>query len=360
MIMFSLILITVGLHRPNFSSSTVIIVIFTACLWVLDRIIRGVRLAWNFFGNSATVTALPNDALRMRLKRRMCSSPGSHGFLWVPAIRWVESHPFTLLSSSPPEFVIRVYDGFTRDLYKAAKQAPGRSLRCSVDGPYGQVPNFKSFDKVILIAGGSGASFTFSIALDLIESPASTVKSIDFIWVVRQQGKLGCDLTVRSPRNKKLIAYFIESLEWYAQELEQLQAHPELNVHIYVTRPACSSELSSPVSSGAQSEKGSVISEPIEAEPPSAIITNDIEKGALKPSPVEISAFSLVRPGRPDIDNLIEAIVDSSSSAHDRVIIGACGPSELMSVTRKAVHKDRYNGGLSMTLYTEVSLLRGI
>ncbi|CEJ56738.1 hypothetical protein PMG11_02936 [Penicillium brasilianum] len=190
---------------------------------------------------------------------------------------------------------------------------------------------------VILIAGGSGASFTFSIALDLIESPTTAVKSIDFIWAVRHQ----------------------ESLEWYAKELKQLQAHPELNVHIYVTRPACSSELPSPASSGAQSEKYSVISEPIEAEPPSAIILNGLEKGALKQSTTETSPVSVIQPGRPDISNLIEAIVDSKSGANDRVIIGACGPSELMSVTRKAVHKDRCNGGLSITLYTEVTLLLG-
>ena len=195
--MFILIMITAGLHRPKFSSSTVIIVLCTACLWVLDRIVCGAKIVWNFFGNSATVTALPNGALRVRLRRRMPLSPGSHGFLWVPAIRWVESHPFTLVSSNPTEFVIRVYDGFTRDLYKAAQQAPERPLRCSVDGPYGQVPNFKHFDKVVLIAGGSGASFTFAIALDLIESSSSKVKSIDFIWVVRHQGKVDCNFAAR-------------------------------------------------------------------------------------------------------------------------------------------------------------------
>jgi NAD(P)H-flavin reductase len=59
-----------------------------------------------------------------------------------------------------------------------------------VDGPYGQVPNFQRFDKVILVGGGSGASFTFAIALDLIEKSDTTVKTIDFIWAVRQHGKL--------------------------------------------------------------------------------------------------------------------------------------------------------------------------
>lgn len=187
--MFILIMITVGMHRPKFSSFTVMIVIFTACLWGADRILRGGKLVWNFVGNFATVTALPNDALRVKLSRRLTGRPGAHAFLWVPAIRWAESHPFTLVSSTASEFVIRVYDGFTRDLYKAAQEKPDKSLRCSVDGPYGQVPNFQHYEKAILIAGGSGASFTFAIALDLIEATKKTTKSIDFIWVLRHHGK---------------------------------------------------------------------------------------------------------------------------------------------------------------------------
>ncbi|OJJ65795.1 hypothetical protein ASPBRDRAFT_60260 [Aspergillus brasiliensis CBS 101740] len=329
--LFILIMITVGLHRPKFSTSTVIIIIFTACLWVLDRLIRGARIVWNFFGNSAMITALPNEALRVRLKRCMRSRPGSHGFLWVPAIRWIESHPFTLVSSSPSEFVIRVYDGFTRDLYNAAQQAPGQTLRCSLDGPYGQVPNFRVFDKVVLIAGGSGASFTFAIALDLIQSTTNAVKSIDFIWVVRHQ----------------------ESLEWYIEEVKQLQAHAKVNLIVHVTRPAGSYGLSSSEFPGSPSEKGPVFREPTEAELSSANNTNDPEHGVLKQSKGGESLVSVVLPGRPSIGNIIDAIVESSSTAHDRVIVGACGPSELTSVTRDSVHKHLCNDGLSMTLYTE-------
>ncbi|GAB1200385.1 hypothetical protein APSETT444_009756 [Aspergillus pseudonomiae] len=237
------------------------------------------------------------------------------------------------LSSNPTEFVIRVYDGFTRDLYKAAQQAPERSLRCSVDGPYGQVPNFKYFDKVVLIAGGSGASFTFAIALDLIESSSSKVKSIDFIWVVRHQ----------------------ESLEWYSQELKQLQAHPEVNVLIHVTRTASSSDLSPPTLPGSQDEKGSVLRETPESEAPLAVFTNDLEKGAHRPSTLKTSPVSVIRPGRPDIGSLLEAIVLARSDEDDRVIVGACGPNELMSVTREAVHQELRHDRLPITLYTEAS-----
>ncbi|KAJ6011583.1 hypothetical protein N7451_002995 [Penicillium sp. IBT 35674x] len=329
--MFILIMTTVGMHRPEFSSHTVIIIIFTACLWVMDRLIRAAKLVWNFFGNHATVTALPSEALRVKLSRRMYSSPGSHAFLWVPAIRWFESHPFTLLSSTPSEFVIRVYDGFTRDLYKAAQQAPSMSVRCSVDGPYGQVPNFKNFDKVILVAGGSGASFTFAVALDLIESFTKVVKSIDFIWVVRNH----------------------ESLEWFAQELKQLESHPVVNVLIHITRPTDITGLSSPASTGSVSEKVTTNGDVAAVEPSLPVSANDLEKSTLQTYTAKPPSVNEIRLGRPDIGHLIEAAATSSGNLDERVIVGACGPSDLMSTIRNAVNNDIRDDRLSITLYTE-------
>jgi hypothetical protein len=68
------------------------------------------------------------------------------------------------------------------------------------------------------------------------------------------------------------------------------------------------------------------------------------------------SSINEIRSGRPDIGKLIAAAVASSSSIDDRIIVGACGPSELMSSIREAVYSDLYNDGPSLTLYTEVSL----
>lgn len=53
--------------------------------------------------------------------------------------------------------------------------------------------------------------------------------------------------------------------------------------------------------------------------------------------------------------NLIAAAATGSGNLDDRVIVGACGPSELMSTTREAVNNELLNGGPSITLYTEVS-----
>lgn len=196
--MFLLIIITIALHRPQISKSAVVIIIFTACLWFTDRLIRFLKLCWNFAGNYATLTALPDRAVRVRLTRSVRAAAGSHAFLWFPAIRLIETHPFTMLATEPSEFVIKAHDGFTKDLWRYAEKAPGKRLRCSVEGGYGQVLDFKPFDKVILVAGGSGASFTFAIALDLIRAK-SEAKSIDFVWAVRSQGSWNISTSLPTP-----------------------------------------------------------------------------------------------------------------------------------------------------------------
>lgn len=193
-VMYMLILIMVGMHRPDFKTSTIKIIISAACLWFTEHFLRLAKLCWYFFGNRASVTVLPDDTMRVTLKRsiRYCT-PGSHGFLWIPAVRMFETHPFTLVSNNPVEFVIRAQDGFTRDLYNTARKEPGKLLLCSMDGGYGKGPDLV-FSSVVLVAGGSGASFTFSIALDLVERASRTdhQQTIDFIWTVKQPGELPC------------------------------------------------------------------------------------------------------------------------------------------------------------------------
>jgi NAD(P)H-flavin reductase len=123
----------------------------------------------------------------------MGAVPGNHLFLWIPQICLLETHPFTIVSStaSSLELVVAAYDGFTNDLHQYAKKNPGASLRASVDGPYGTTPNLaKSADKVILIAGGSGATYTFGVALEMLKNLGDSTKTtIEFVWTAKEQGK---------------------------------------------------------------------------------------------------------------------------------------------------------------------------
>jgi predicted ferric reductase len=190
--MFMLMMITVAMHRPDLADKEVIVILVAASMWGSDRIIRGLRILYHSRGNEATIHPLPHGGTRIVLRRSPSRAiPGTHCFLWLPTIRKFETHPFTIVSTSPNlELVINAYDGFTSDLHTYAVKNPGKSLRASVDGPYGAIPDFASTaDKVILIAGGSGASFTFGVALDTVKRlPEASKTTIDFVWTVREEG----------------------------------------------------------------------------------------------------------------------------------------------------------------------------
>ena len=192
-IMYMLLVINIGMHRPNYALKVVIITTFAGCIWTLDRILRACRLLLNLHNNWATVTALPYGGTRVILCRPPPGAvPGAHCFLWIPQIRWIETHPFTIVSVSPQslEFVVAAHDGFTKDLHLQAQLRPGARIRASIDGPYGALPVFAQHaDKVVLVAGGSGASFTFGVALDMIRKLRGSNKTvIDFVWTVKEYG----------------------------------------------------------------------------------------------------------------------------------------------------------------------------
>jgi predicted ferric reductase len=189
-VLFILILIMVGMHRPDITKKTVYIIVFCGAIWVADRMVRFLRITFFSFGNTATLIPLPHGGTRVVLRKSPGRAvPGSHCFLWIPGVRAVETHPFTVASTKPLEFVVAAYDGFTRDLHAAALKNPGQALKASIDGPYGNVPDFSNFTKVVLIAGGSGASFTIGVAVDLLHKLGSSqATTVEFIWAVREPG----------------------------------------------------------------------------------------------------------------------------------------------------------------------------
>jgi predicted ferric reductase len=168
-VMCMLVVIAVGMHRPEFGTKSVYIIIFSAYIWFSDRFLRGTRMLWNAVSNHATLYPLAHGRVRVVMRRTPWRAvPGAHVFIWIPKVRAIETHPFTIVSTNPLEVVVSSQDGFTRDLFSPALKRPGAVLTASCDGPYGTLPNFAKFHHVILVAGGSGATFTTGVALDLI------------------------------------------------------------------------------------------------------------------------------------------------------------------------------------------------
>ncbi|KAH7149701.1 ferric reductase NAD binding domain-containing protein [Dactylonectria estremocensis] len=330
-------MVMVGLHQPESSRPIVYITITTAGIWVLDRCIRLLRLAINGVNNTVTLTPLPHGGTRLVFSKQPCTSfSGRHSFLWIPSISALQTHPFTIVAIGPFEFVIAAHDGFTRALHNYAVRNPGASLRASVEGPYGTFPNPREHDKVILVAGGSGASFTVGVARSILEQNGGDEKSIVFIWMIKHH------------------AY----LTWFSEHLKILKGDPRVSVHVYVTRSSMSEgpgekpPSSSESSSGSSSQSTSPTPDPEKPyvsrlSIPLPTATTDMEKSGVA-SPVEsptspISPLDAAGPGsdfsiiyrRPNVAALIRAGIEGVPS-DKRVLVMGCGPQTLMTTVRNA------------------------
>ena len=179
------------MHRPTFIVGEEVITVLAAGLWFLDRMLRLGRWLKSRTKTYCTITPLPEQATRVTMDGSIDAQSGSFAYLRIPGIRLLERHPFTLTSTQPAQFVVKAHDGFTKDLYNAACKNPRAKLRAVVEGPYGQVPDARAFDKVILVAGGSGATFAFAMALDWTKQwrASGDNTTLSFTWVVKNTGK---------------------------------------------------------------------------------------------------------------------------------------------------------------------------
>lgn len=187
---FMAAVIFTGLHRPDWAKKLPIVMLVTACMWSLDRIIRATRILCNLVNNPVTFYPLPDGGTRLLLKKpgAEVAFPGSHGFLWIPRIHPYASHPFTVVNNGPMglELVIAPRGGFTKSVSKFAAQYPGCTQWASIDGPYGSLPDTEVYDRLILISGGSGAAFTFGLVNRIFNKyESSRIQSTYFVWAVK-------------------------------------------------------------------------------------------------------------------------------------------------------------------------------
>ncbi|KAK5632074.1 hypothetical protein RRF57_007788 [Xylaria bambusicola] len=353
--LFVVIVVTFGLHRPQLESDKALgITIFVAALWGTDRLIRMGRLAFNSINNEATVFPLPNGGTRVVIKKQiMRARPGKHCYVWLPHIRKFETHPFTIVATEPLELIINTHSGFTRDLHQYASNSPGATLKVSVEGPYGTLPDPMDYDKVVLVAGGTGATFTFGLAADMIQrlSPDSN-KQIDFIWVSRSR----------------------ENINWFTQHLNNLINHdcaPKLSMKIHLTRakmidstPATNSGLLPHMFPDSEPKFLSALEKEMQLgsstdSSSASLRERDSERniqsdsGSMKGSASALDKLNLpIIHGRPDIKTSVrEAIL--SAGKDERVLVAVCGPTGLVDTVRNTTASCISLGGPSVELHCE-------
>ncbi|KAM0212779.1 hypothetical protein ACHAQD_009640 [Fusarium lateritium] len=335
-----LAVVMTGLHQPDPSKKVVYVVCVSAGIWGLERIIRLVRILINSTDNTVTLVPLPNGGTRVTLaKAPLGSSSGKHGFLWIPAVRTLETHPFTMVATDPLEFVVAAYDGFTRALHKCALQNPGIKLKASVEGPYGTLPDVSGYGKVMLIAGGSGASFTVGVALNMLKKLDVDARvDIEFIWMIRN----------------------LTYLTWFAKHLETLHHDRRVSTKIYVTRASAADAVPQRQPSSSRSTSSSTSVEPdLEKDIfplDTARLPLDTRKHEIS-QPIAPAEHSLpggtnIYIGRPDVDLLVKELMESTPS-NKRVLIMGCGPKTLMSTVQNATSDCIMDNGAGVELHLE-------
>ncbi|KAJ8584981.1 hypothetical protein M405DRAFT_936300 [Rhizopogon salebrosus TDB-379] len=339
--------------------------------WALDRFIRIVRLVvfnHSYFGfksgsgtMDATTELLSDNIVRLRLCRppHFHWSPGQTAYLIIPSVSTLpfEAHPFTiasfdssLLSTAVPEdqsrsennevqvlgsdapfwkelvFLVNVHEGFTKKLKEVA--ARKGQVKVFVDGPYGPSPDLGCYDTSVLVAGGSGISYTLPVFLNIIDcvrKGKSSCRRVVFIWSIR-----GADY-----------------VQWIEDTLiKAVQLAPpslKISIRIFITDPLsiAGSELSISALSSPVEKKGA---------PEHNVTKRDSLSSLLSLRGVKMEA------GRPNLDALLK---EEISSASGRMSVSVCGSQGISRAVRHALRfpvsgpSTILSGGPSVTLYDE-------
>ncbi|TEA03268.1 Ferric/cupric reductase transmembrane component B [Colletotrichum sidae] len=284
--------------------------------WAGDRAWRAVRV---FYGNvghggsKALVEALPGNACRVTvtMARPWTFGPGQHAYMYLPAISWWQSHPFSVAWSEEAEdpqaekvslnrqdilsmrktsmsFIIRARTGMTDKLYRKAAACPdGRMITsCMLEGPYGGLHGMCSYGTVMLFAGGVGITHQVPHVRDLVAGYANgtvAARKVVLVWIIQ------------SPEHLEWIR------PWMTEILAMEKRRDILRIMLFVSRPRSTKEIHSP------------------------------------------SATVQMFPGRPNIETIIKSEQESQVGTMG---ISVCGPGALSDEVRRAVRDRQHDSAI--------------
>ena len=179
----------------------------SVCVYVAHVLLR-------YFGTRAyagTITVVPStNLIRVVVPSTTATSkwkPGQHVYLRLPTASYLRSNPFTIASLPNVDgnvtLIARALRGNTAQLASLARSTKSTNtngiddsddkpapLRLTLEGPYGtsaHLPDFSRFDRVLLIAGGVGATFIVPVWRHILRLREKTTSSPDvrFAWAVR-------------------------------------------------------------------------------------------------------------------------------------------------------------------------------
>jgi NAD(P)H-flavin reductase len=273
------------------------------------------------FTASATIDFVPGTdlvkivaAIPSRKLTQFAERPASHVYLSIPRksrpgrnafslsnLRFeFLSNPFTVAlvdeEAGTLTLVARQMKGpVTAALSRLASlQAPGCKVVLNIDGPYGAAANYPilvgtSFDKILLVAGGVGATFI----MPLYESIAteSAAVQVEVLWAVRDAAE---------------VTWPILATKGDVQDDERIRTFVTVGIE-----------------------------EPDEVAVTSSEEYEDVELNRLGKENERVTTVPVENHKRPDFQRIMDDLC--RQDAYDRVAVIVCGPEQMARDSRKAV-----------------------
>ena len=278
----------------------------------------------------ATIKLIPSTnllSISVPLTKNLSSktyAQGQHIYVGFPSLpQKLRINPFSIVNENPHddkriELVARALSGTTAILADYAVNKNTTSL--TLEGPYGAAkyfPDLSSYDQVLFVAGGVGATFTLPLYLNLLHKAAGRerIPRLIFVWSVRQSA----------------------DAEWgIKQLLEACGTLPE-NFSAYITQGDVNGQHSISSAPQAQNKPGAEDRNSIELQERDSLLTN-----SSSPEDVASRAAKMTHNGRPDFRATVDEVFSYNGS--ERVAVLVCGPSGMGASVRKEVARWVWKG----------------
>ncbi|CAI6334207.1 unnamed protein product [Periconia digitata] len=326
--------------------------IATAAVYVPCYAYSWLRIIFEYgLAQRAQISVEANGFTRITIPSNSSWKPGQHCFLRFSSfglMPMLSSHPFTICSSpsidpgvpSQLVFYIRHQRGFTAKLYQHALEHPDVSIPVQVDGPYGGInlQRFRDSDKLLVIAGGSGAGWILPLVerflrRDMLrksseKNSASTNTDVEAAGLEKPNPS---NINTASPRNNPsslrviLATRDADSRTWFLDTVAALVLNyrpspsaEDVHIQVHLTGHAVEDVKAAHPNHDSQARNSS--SDEIESSRPKAADVLDRE--------VE---------GRPYLPAVIAEEAASAADVGADLGVFVCGPEEMQRDVRNAV-----------------------
>ncbi|KAL8650007.1 MAG: hypothetical protein Q9226_005326 [Calogaya cf. arnoldii] len=263
--------------------------------------------------------------------------PGQHIYLSLPSHSKLRLNPFTIANLPEKDthirLIVRTLNGTTRLLYHHASSTPKTTIPpptsppkitnipLKVEGPYGSTstfPNLTTYNRILFVAGGVGATFTLPIYRDLISQASRG--NIRFIWAVKK----------------------VEDAAWGFEYLDDKGME---GVELYVSNTSNDTIRTDRNLSSDARRKEDEEEEGMELQEHAGLLDHATDPSSLPSSssqPSTLPPFQTIYPHRPDLKSIVNEVFstetpDSFLYPPTKTAILVCGPAGMGAAVRREV-----------------------